>query len=700
MYPVPARIKDNPRHLTSLAILLSLHVFFAGCSGGGTDGARQSPHALPAGTPVAESAGTSERQTATAPMLSSEHFICGVWGKRSCLQWEWEDVEGGIGICDRGLDCEGNFFQCQSGNGVCRNSDDWPQRWTQFARDVRDSWEGGAFVQQRELARFEPLSWSTILTGHNAFNNTADGYLFPNQRYSMTDQLRMGARALMLDVHDEYSVLFGHHARLSHELPSYLDRHFGFGIIEIKQWLDKNPDQVVILQIENVLDDHSETEAEYKWIMERYLGDKMLFRVDDVNRADEKVWPIHGRRWPTLEEMRLWGKQVIVTDGKMTDLPYIYSDITKSPTPKSFYPDTCNLGDRVLFQGEQGRLLGIEEERLPLINEDLSLRGGIIAESCDGVGTVWYAPDVGIGTLACVSVREAVSCGNTAIILDYIGVSSPRGVPDPQPTGDRFSDLVWSWQRGVRGWEEDNRAALLEFDAATNSFPGWVARDYSEQHHFACGYARIGDPGDWEFDGDVLTQETTWKVTHSVGTYSQGAWRCSEEFGAKYVFNVPVNAVQNRQLENQLREVMPAPGFDGSSTGVWLSYRDVNPEVGPDNVFWNRENFEPPCVSGGEASPNILWPVNHKLVPVSIGVIHECESTPQCEVLDVSSNESSFSSEDFVIHHDGDLGLSLRAERDGNSESGRMYTVRVACVIDEQESRFSVGITVPHDRGK
>jgi len=692
-----------------IVVLTALLSLLMSACGGASDGAEAPEMPLATAPPPEMSAGSPSDPMAAQPQpsgetmqaLSNDYFDCGVWGKRSCGQLEWEDVKGGIGICDRGLECKGSFLKCQTRNGVCRNSADWPQRWTQFARDVHDSWAGGAFRQQRELAVFEPLSWTTILTGHNAFNNRADGYPIPNQRYSMTDQLRMGARALMLDVHDE-RFPFKPNARLSHEVASSRDRHFGFGIIEIKQWLDNNPDQVVILQIENVLDKHPETEAQYEWIMERYLENKMLYREDDVSRNDEVVWSIEGNRWPTLDEMRQWGKQVIVTDKKMMHLPYVYKGVTSSPTPKNFYPDTCNLSDQgLLYQGSAASLKGIEEERLPLVDvEDgnVFLRGGIIAESCGGVSSVMVAPNTAIGGLSCVTVSEAVNCGNAAIILDYIGVSGPTGVPDPQPTGDRFSDLIWSWQAGVRGWDEDNRAALLQFDSGESSFPGWMAQDFAEQHHFACGLARVGDPVTWKYSGEKLTQETTWKVTRAVGPYSEGAWRCFAEFGPDYVFNVPVNSIQNRGLEDELKVAFVDADFDAASDDVWLAYRDINPGLGENEVFWSRENLKAPCVKEIAASPSLLWPPNHKLVTVNLESIHECSSEPECRIVAVSADEKEFLDDDFVVHNEGGLLVSLRAERNGTSKQGRTYTVATRCEHEGQEAFLDTAIVVPHDR--
>ena len=67
----------------------------------------------------------------------------------------------------------------------------------------KGSWVDWALRNQRELAQDEPLNWVMHLGTHNSFSTVADGHIDPiygpNQVYSITDQLRSGARLLTLD---------------------------------------------------------------------------------------------------------------------------------------------------------------------------------------------------------------------------------------------------------------------------------------------------------------------------------------------------------------------------------------------------------------------------------------------------------------------------------------------------------------------
>jgi photosystem II stability/assembly factor-like uncharacterized protein len=125
-----------------------------------------------------------------------------------------------------------------------------------------------------------------------------------------------------------------------------------------------------------------------------------------------------------------------------------------------------------------------------------------------------------------------------------------------------------------------------------------------------------------------------------------------------------------------------------------------------DELFWmgstlvaathGRGVFKIP-VSGGAtnpfpASPAVLWPPNHKMVPVTV-------SAPAgWAILSVTSNEpeSGLGSGDLAPDSQitGRLTVNLRAERDGRG-TGRIYTITLA----NGSARNSAVVRVPHDMG-
>ncbi|MFB3826075.1 MAG: LamG domain-containing protein [Bryobacteraceae bacterium] len=109
-----------------------------------------------------------------------------------------------------------------------------------------------------------------------------------------------------------------------------------------------------------------------------------------------------------------------------------------------------------------------------------------------------------------------------------------------------------------------------------------------------------------------------------------------------------------------------------------------------------------PCGSLA-ATPNVLWPPNNQLVPVTVNVGNSngCPAA-SCKIVSVRSSERDRDEEDdrpdWVLT--GDLTVNLRATRAGG-DSGRVYTVTVRCVdASGAVSTNAVTVTVPHDQRK
>jgi hypothetical protein len=121
-------------------------------------------------------------------------------------------------------------------------------------------------------------------------------------------------------------------------------------------------------------------------------------------------------------------------------------------------------------------------------------------------------------------------------------------------------------------------------------------------------------------------------------------------------------------------------------------------------VFPAKTCCPAPVISGASATPDVLWPPNHKFVDVTIDylVTGPCPNT--C-VLSVSSSEPINGTGDGNTSPDWQVvdarHLLLRAERAGNG-NGRTYTIAITCTNDmnKQSSTKTVTVFVPHDQGK
>ncbi|SRR6266446_5377895 len=107
----------------------------------------------------------------------------------------------------------------------------------------------------------------------------------------------------------------------------------------------------------------------------------------------------------------------------------------------------------------------------------------------------------------------------------------------------------------------------------------------------------------------------------------------------------------------------------------------------------------PPVIKSLTATPNVLWPPNHKMVPVSLTIVSTGDPSPVCQVSSVTSNEPvAFPGEfDWVVTDP--LTVELRAERAG-SGGGRVYTITATCTNALSSVSRTVTITVPHDQGQ
>jgi len=121
-------------------------------------------------------------------------------------------------------------------------------------------------------------------------------------------------------------------------------------------------------------------------------------------------------------------------------------------------------------------------------------------------------------------------------------------------------------------------------------------------------------------------------------------------------------------------------------------------------VFPAKTCCPAPVISNASATPDILWPPDHKFVDVTINYT-VTEPCPHTCVLSVTSDEpingvgDGNTSPDWQVidaHH-----VRLRAERSGPG-NGRIYTVTITCTNDlnRESSSKSVLVLVPHDQSR
>jgi hypothetical protein len=153
-----------------------------------------------------------------------------------------------------------------------------------------------------------------------------------------------------------------------------------------------------------------------------------------------------------------------------------------------------------------------------------------------------------------------------------------------------------------------------------------------------------------------------------------------------------------------LSQSPPSPYLVGNTT-VTLTVTDI-PFGASDSctATVTVQDQTSPGIGAVSATPGILWPPNHKMVPVTVNVSASdlCSGTPTCQIISVSSNEPVDGQGDGHTDPDwnitGNLTVDLRAERSGQGD-GREYTVTVQC--SDGSGNTSTGNTTvfaPHDQ--
>jgi M6 family metalloprotease-like protein len=138
--------------------------------------------------------------------------------------------------------------------------------------------------------------------------------------------------------------------------------------------------------------------------------------------------------------------------------------------------------------------------------------------------------------------------------------------------------------------------------------------------------------------------------------------------------------------------------------GVSLTVTDTAMSADSDTAAVTITDTAEPTISNLTASPDRLWPPNHKMVAVSVTATASdtCDAAPVCQVIDVTSNEpvNALGDGDTVPDWEitGNLAVKLRAERAGIG-SDRVYTLTVECSdASGNNTTGTTTVTVPHNR--
>lgn len=411
-------------------------------------------------------------------------------------------------------------------------------------------WTSRALSLQSVLDDEVPLTESLILHTHNSANSAAYAPSLTsndaNQVLTVTDQLRMGIRAIEFDAHwaphptgdpaDGFRAPVQCHGQ-SPGTPAGAV-HVGCSVdqllvdlfTELRAWLDRpeNGGEFVLLYLENQLEGSATAHDTTIEALETTLGD-LLFRAEPG--AGCQTLP-YAR---SEAEILAAGAQVLVTGncdpngGVWNDVVFERGGPWNESGSTTDYLAGSDCDTERAAQSYETSFVRRYEDSTGL---SLAVNGGS-----------YISPDVAASLVRC-------------------GVNMP-GLDQLHPDDERLPQFVWSWREGDRG---DDPALACAAQGADVRFG---ALDCERSLPVACRGA----------DG-------TWAVTETAVPWADGDLACVEE--GHVAAGVPANGWDNQLL----RRAAPAAAQD-----IWLAYgRD-------DGGRWVTEIPEPTLPDTGEDEP-------------------------------------------------------------------------------------------------
>lgn len=126
---------------------------------------------------------------------------------------------------------------------------------------------------------------------------------------------------------------------------------------------------------------------------------------------------------------------------------------------------------------------------------------------------------------------------------------------------------------------------------------------------------------------------------------------------------------------------------------IAITVKDASGNTTATNVSFTVADTTAPLIHSVSASPNVLSPPNHKLVPITVSVTatDNCDPSPASKIISITSSETPATGD---IQITGNLTASLAATR--NTKAGRVYTITVQCTdASGNSSTATTTVTVP-----
>ncbi len=461
--------------------------------------------------------------------IDNPGFMCnndgrGQEGETSWLLAGAEDLRTGPGfLCDRGL--------------IRNPASDTCENVTRHLSDVnafQSSWTARALEFQREIQGDLPLTQGLFLGSHNSYNNQADAYVSHQHTYSMSDQLDMGLRFLMPDIHWFNGELRLCHGDADNIVCSPFDRPWRHAVEELQAWSIANPLELIIVKVENATNSEDEVEEFFPPLQDYFGNAGWILTPSDLDMFFQGDWTN-----VTPNMLRELGKRLIVTSGQGgwgDDQDIVHRD--NFPEVPGWPGNSVNA---FLESYQYGTTEPDFAAFMQFEGDTLFLPGA------PGEDPLWNGP-ADIGFFDPSVVRAMVKAGVNQLGIEPIGLSAASLIGLEEPFDDLMQAAVWSWAENEPVDASGRRAARLVIEGDEGRFR---SADPNEIRRFACQRDTGG----------------CWTVSTATGTFDDGDAICQAE-GRWWRFRTPGNGYEMQQLADK---VIATLGDGGS---VWVNYRD------------------------------------------------------------------------------------------------------------------------------
>lgn len=356
---------------------------------------------------------------------------------------------------------------------------------------------------ERELMADMPANQAVRIGTHNSFN--ADRYPGPGypvfqHTYTLYEQLELGVRTLDLDIHQIASTprLMVSHAQCYGGGYVVGERTLDEMLLEIRYWMDQNPNEVIYLYLEQHIFAESPTPWHEQMLasFEQFLGNNSV--NDRIYRPSQVFGRVNTLLGKSTNDIRNAGKRVVILnqggsseqcsdntlpnyDGSnLNDVVhrdgvggYTHCSAEASPTERrgwiyitarEFRGDPIDLFD----QNENGvpDPIEIQAQLFPDVNENfiidqyelqyfqpgcIGARMGLCTSSTHfrpmfvNYSNSSCGESEGYGIATPGEMREAVRAGFNILRLDPLGKSMRCGLPEELDARDQLEATMWSW---------------------------------------------------------------------------------------------------------------------------------------------------------------------------------------------------------------------------------------------------------------